>query len=104
MKECNSEVSKEREVTYFVEDLEYLSATTLYSGEPCGGNFQPASNFNIGPGIARKMPEAENMIERVRGPGAGDRTDADHLNYEYKIPGIGQPLANIHIPLSIEKD
>lgn len=43
MKESNSEISKVTEITYFVGDLELLSATTLYSGEPCG------KDFNFGP-------------------------------------------------------
>jgi len=61
-------------------------------------DFKPASNLGLGPGIAREMPEAGNIIERIRAPGYGDKEDAGHLNYEYKVPGIKKPLTNLHLP------
>ena len=93
-----------KEIIYSVRDLESLSASVLYSGDSGGPKFSPASNFGLGPGIAREMSEAGYMIERVRGPGAGDSSDADHINYEYLIPGIKKALANIHISLDLDKD
>ena len=87
-------VSQERQTTYFVVgDLESLSASTLYTGEPCGPRFTPASNFGIGPGIARK---SEGFIERYR---AGKHEDygKDHINLEYVSPITKKPLINIHI-------
>jgi hypothetical protein len=84
-----------REIVYRTVNLEDLSATALYTGAPCGGGFRPASSLNLGPGIARRMPEAGDMIERIR----KDNDFPSHLNYEYLVPGVKKPLANIHIPL-----
>ncbi|MFH1310923.1 MAG: hypothetical protein ABIH65_00775 [Nanoarchaeota archaeon] len=66
-------------------------------------SFRPASSFGIGQGMARKMSEVGNMIERVR----KDDDLPSHLNYEYLVPGekttFGKQkwitLANIHIDL-----
>lgn len=88
---------QETQTVYDIRSLESLSASALYT------DWGPASNLGLGPGIAREMPEAENMIERIRGPGAGDKPDADHINYEYHIPGIKGPIENIHIPLDPKK-
>jgi len=106
---------------YRTDDLESLSATVFYSGEPCdrfgvtrgsgsfgGGRFIPAASFDLGPGIAREMPEAGKMVERVR----KDDDFPSHLNYEYLIPGkktkSGKQkwinLMNIHINLEDEDD
>ncbi|OGJ21218.1 hypothetical protein A3K73_06245 [Candidatus Pacearchaeota archaeon RBG_13_36_9] len=97
------QMSDARPRIYIVQDLESLSAAALYSGDSSSG-FVPASSLNLGPGLARKMPEAGNMIERIRAPGAGDSEDADHINYEYLVPGVKKPLANIHIQLDTDKD
>ena len=77
-----------------------------FESKPIGSisDFKPASAFKLGPGIARKMPEAFGMIEKIRAPGYGDKNDADHLNYEYRIPGIKNPLVNIHINLFDKED
>lgn len=93
--------SERRQQTYFVVgDLESLSASAFYTGEPCGKNFvfKSASKLGLGPGIAREMLEAGKMIERVR----KDNDSPSHLNYEYLIPGKKKKfitIANLHIPL-----
>ena len=89
-------VQAQRQQVYFVvEDLEILSASALYTGEPFGNRGGFGSMPSIGPGIARIMPEAGNLIERIR----KDTDLPSHLNYEYLVPGIKKPLVNIHIPL-----
>ena len=86
--EARSVQAQRQQVYFVVGDLESLSASALYTGEPCGshGGFGPMPS--IGPGIARIMPEAGNMIERVR----KDKDLPPHLNYEYLVPGIKKPL------------
>lgn len=93
---------KESSRVYQVRDLESLSASVFYTGEPCG-SFGPALKFGLNTGIARKMSEAGNMVERVR----KDDDEPSHLNYEYLVPDkktkSGKQkwinLLNIHIDL-----
>ena len=88
--------------TFFApgEDIPlYGAAPSLPNPIGSISDFKPASDFGLGPGVARIMPEAGNMTERIRAPGYGDRDDTDHLNYEYKVPGIKKPLFNLHLPL-----
>jgi hypothetical protein len=100
-----------RERVFTIVSLESLSAGVLYTGDSggpasiggAGSGFLPASSFGLGPGIAREMSEAEDMIERAR----KDDDSPSHLNYEYLVPGrktaSGKQkyitLANIHIDL-----
>lgn len=94
--------TQQRERVYNIVDLGFLSASALYTGDS-GSGFGPASDLGLGPGIARKMPEAGNMIERAR----KDDDSPSHINYEYLVPGkktaSGKQkyinLANIHIDL-----
>ena len=46
----------QRQRVYNTQDLESLSAIALYTGDSgsSGSGFLPASNFNLGPGIAKK--------------------------------------------------
>jgi len=68
------------------------------------GGFEAADNFDLGPGIAREISPLGGILERVRAPGAGDRYDADHINYEVRADNIPKPLSNTHIPLSNEDE
>jgi hypothetical protein len=97
--------TQQRERVYNIVDLESLSASALYTGDSGGGgtNWGCAGSFGLGPGIARRMSEAGDMIERAR----KDDDSPEHLNYEYLVPGkktkSGKQrfitLANIHIDL-----
>jgi len=65
-------------------------------------DFKPASNFGIGPGIAR---EVESFLERYRA-GKHEKSGEDHVNLEYFSPIdiLGpnkkkKPLLNTHIDM-----
>jgi len=86
----------QRQRVYFVgEDLERLSGIALYTGDSgsSGNGFVPASNFGIGPGIAK---ESEAFIERYRA-GKHENFGEDHVNLEYISPVTKKTLINIHI-------
>jgi hypothetical protein len=118
---------EQRQTVYHVGDLEGLSSTALYTpkpGDDMGGlpmfgsgnmgldfttgrslkpignvsEFKPASNFGLGPGIAK---ESEGFLERYR---AGEHEDfgKDHLNLEYINPITKKPLINLHIDMKEE--
>ena len=97
-------------------NLEDLSSTVLYSlgsgPEPLGSGpkslgsgpkpldlgysgFKPASDYGIGPGIAR---DSEGFIERYRA-GKHEKFGEDHLNLEYMSPVTKKPLINLHIDM-----
>lgn len=89
-------IDKADKIAFGIVDTPMIQAKSIGSGS---SGFVKASELNLGPGIARQMPvpEAESMIERIR----FDNHDpyGDHLNYEYKVPGIKKLFFNIHIPL-----
>lgn len=100
MKECNSKVSKEREVAYFVVgDLEYLSANVLYSGEPCGKDFNFAqigscsdfqsegpNNISIEHDLGQYIPEAQGFSLMERYDATNHNNSLFHLNQD--LPGV----------------
>ncbi|MFH1310921.1 MAG: hypothetical protein ABIH65_00765 [Nanoarchaeota archaeon] len=63
-----------------------------------GGGFVPASNFGIGPGIAKVV---EGFIERYRA-GEHEKFGKDHVNLEYISPVTKKSLINIHIDVKDE--
>jgi len=56
-------------------------------------DFKPASNFGIGPGIAR---EIEGFLERYRALET-DKKSGEHINLESYLPGKTKPFLNLHI-------
>ena len=58
-------------------------------------DFKPASNFGIGPGIAK---ETFGFIERYRA-GKHEKFGEDHINLEYISPITLKPLINVHIDM-----
>lgn len=62
-------------------------------------DFKPASNFGLGPGIAKK---AEGFLERYRAPET-DKKYGEHINLESYLPGKKKPFFNLHIDLNADK-
>jgi len=56
-------------------------------------DFKPASNFGIGPGIAK---EIEGFLERYRALET-DKKSGEHINLESYLPGKTKPFLNLHI-------
>jgi len=86
----------QRERVYNIVDLESLSASALYTGDS-GSGFVPASNFGLGPGIAKETDFG--FIERYRAPEI-DATHGEHINLQSYLPGSTKPFLNIHIDLN----
>ena len=89
-------------------------ATTLYDktatacmfGYACSSGFGSGSGPKIGRiggpnspfGIIDRPDYLNGGTERFRKP-EWDIHHGDHMNYEIKVPGIKEPLTNVHIPL-----
>ena len=93
--------TQKRQRVYTIGDLESLSASALYSGDSgsSGGGFVPASNFGLGPGIAKETDFG--FIERYRAPEIDD-AHGEHINLESYLPGSTKSFLNIHIDLNGE--
>ena len=99
---------------YQVGDLESLSASALYTDKlpkfsaggagfslpkPIGSfsGFEPASNFNLGPGIIKETEFG--YIERYLPPHE-HKPLGEHINLGSYLPGKTKPFFNLHIDLN----
>lgn len=63
-------------------------------------DFKPASDFGLGPGIAKKTEF--NFIERYLSPHV-DEVHGEHINLGSYLPGKKRPFFNLHIDLNKDK-
>ena len=85
---------------YKTIDIYTTGTSALYTPPP--KPFQPAGNFDIGPGIAREMPGTGGLLERFRYD--NHKPYGPHINYEIIVPGEKRkPIIDNHHILGIPK-